>query len=166
MTALEERVARLEAIEAIKSLKHRYLRACDAKDPQGFRDSFIRQGAAIDYGSLGQYDDADDIVAIYRAVGLERVEGSFVVHDMHHALHPDIELLSPGQARGAWTLRFRQVNLKTKTETVSAIEYDDRYTVEEGQWRISACRSTVLWTFTKPLPEGYVLTESLSESVP
>ncbi|MEO3825704.1 nuclear transport factor 2 family protein [Actinomadura sp. B10D3] len=44
---LAERIARLEAIEEIKALKHRYLRACDAKDPAAFRDCFVASGASI-----------------------------------------------------------------------------------------------------------------------
>ena len=34
-------MAVLEAVEQNKALKHGYWRACDAKDPVGFRDSFV-----------------------------------------------------------------------------------------------------------------------------
>jgi hypothetical protein len=37
-----------------------------------------------------------------------------VVLDMHHGMHPEIEILSETGARGSWTLRFRQVTPPTE----------------------------------------------------
>lgn len=161
--SLEERIAALEAIEKIKALKYRYLRACDRKDPATFRDCFVREGASIDYGPrIGRFDDADGIVEVFRRVGLQQVEGKYVILDMHHAMHPVIELINENEATGTWSLRFRQVNLVNRTEQVSAIEYDDRYEVEDGQWRIRSCRVSTLWTLEQPLPEGFSVQESYS----
>lgn len=158
---LEQRVARLEAVEAIKSLKHRYLRACDAKQPEEFRDCFVRDGASIDYGPrIGVFNDADGIAEVFRRIALERHGGEFVILDMHHGLHPEIDLLDEAHARGAWTLRFRQVNLKERTEMVSSIEYDDRYEIEDGRWRIRSCHVQVLWSLVQPLAEGFSLPEA------
>lgn len=163
MPTLEERIARLEAIEEIKALKHRYLRACDAKRPDEFRDCFVAEGATIDYGpQVGRFEDADGIAEVFGRIALRRVDDRVVILDMHHAVHPEISVLSETEATGAWTLRFRQVNLVDRTERVSAIEYADRYVVEDGAWRIASCVVTVLWTLAKPLPEGFAITESFS----
>ncbi|ANH37309.1 Bile acid 7-alpha dehydratase [Nocardioides dokdonensis FR1436] len=160
---LEQRIARLEAIEAIKVLKHRYLRACDHKDPEGFRAAFVARGAVVDYGpKIGRFEDADGVTEVYRRMALQRREGAYVVLDMHHGLHPDIEVLSGTEARGRWTLRFRQVTLADRMERVSTIEYDDRYVVEDGAWRISSCHVRTLWTLATPLAEGADITETLS----
>ncbi|MDT0203233.1 nuclear transport factor 2 family protein [Nocardioides sp. AE5] len=157
----EERLARLEAIEEIKALKHRYLRACDAKRPDEFRDCFIASGAVLDYGPrIGKFTDADGIAEVFTAIALQRVDDQYVVLDMHHALHADIQVLGDGEASGAWTLRFRQVDRRRGTETVSAIEYADRYRIEDGAWRIASSVVTVLWSLTTPLPEGHVIVES------
>ncbi|WP_244928774.1 nuclear transport factor 2 family protein [Nocardioides sp. W7] len=163
MATLEERIARLEAIEQIKSLKHRYLRACDDKRPDEFRNCFIAQGAVIDYGPrVGKFEDADGIAEVFSRLALHRVDDQIVILDMHHAVHPEISLVSETEATGAWTLRFRQVNLMDKTERVSAIEYADRYVVEDGAWRIASCEVTVLWALVTPLPEGFTIMESFS----
>lgn len=163
MSTLEERIARLEAVEQIKALKHRYLRACDAKRPEDFRNCFIAKGAILDYGPrIGKFEDADGIAAVFEAIALKRVDDKVVILDMHHAMHADIQVLSPTEATGAWTLRFRQVDLEAGEERVSAIEYADRYVVEDGEWRIARCEVSVLWTLAKPLPEGYKVTESFS----
>lgn len=152
---LEERVAALEAVEQIKALKYRYLRACDRKDADAFRDCFVAEGATMDYGPTGAFEDRDALTAVFRNVGLARDDdGRYVVLDMHHAMHPVIELLGDGRAKGAWTLRFRQVDRVAGTEAVSAIEYDDRYEIEDGRWLIRSSHVTVLWRVARPLPEG------------
>ncbi|MFV2176484.1 nuclear transport factor 2 family protein [Actinomadura sp. LOL_016] len=151
---LEERVAALEAVEQIKALKYRYLRACDRKDADAFRDCFVAEGASMDYGPTGSFEDRDALTEIFRSVGLAMADGRYVVLDMHHAMHPVIELLGGGRAKGAWTLRFRQVDRVAGTEAVSAIEYDDRYEIEDGRWLIRSSHVTVLWRIARPLPEG------------
>ncbi|MFD4295536.1 nuclear transport factor 2 family protein [Rhodococcus sp. NPDC058505] len=156
---LARRIEKLEQVEAIKALKHRYWRACDAKDPTTFRDCFIRVGARIDYGRLGAFDDADPMAAIFAKVALHTVDGKHVIFDMHHGMHPEITLTGPNSATGRWTLRFRQVNLLDRTEKVVTGEYDDEYLIEEGQWRMSACRFTETWAMVRPLPDGTTVTE-------
>ncbi|MDN5746321.1 MAG: nuclear transport factor 2 family protein [Nocardioidaceae bacterium] len=163
MSTLEERLARMEAIEEIKALKHRYLRACDAKRPEEFRDCFIADGAVVDYGPrVGRFEDADGIAAVFSHVALKRVNERVVVLDMHHAMHADIQIVAAGEATGQWTLRFRQVDLEAAEERLSAIEYADRYVIEDDQWRIARCEVSVLWTLVKPLPEGFKVTEAFS----
>lgn len=148
---LAERIARLEAIEEIKALKHRYLRACDAKDPEGFRACFIASGASIDFGRLGRFDDADGIVKVFESIALRQVDGRNVILDMHHALHPDITVHGEDRASGRWTLKFRQVNLLDDTETVSTGEYDDEYVIEDGRWKMSKCHFHRHWSITRPI---------------
>ena len=149
---LAARITRLEAIAAITALKHRYFRACDAKDPAGFRDCFLAAGAELDYGSLGAHD-ADGMAAVFTSIALRRVDGKPVVLDMHHGVHPDITVHDDTTASGRWTLRFRQLNLLARTETVATGEYADEYRVEDGQWKIARCTFTQLWSLTRPLSE-------------
>ena len=148
---IAERIARLEAIEEIKALKHRYLRACDAKDPAAFRACFVASGASIDFGRLGRFDDADGIAAVFERIALQRVDGRNVILDMHHAMHPDITVHGEDRASGRWTLRFRQLNLLEATESVSTGEYDDTYRVEDGRWKIAKCHFHRYWTITRPI---------------
>nr|WP_206038058.1 nuclear transport factor 2 family protein [Rhodococcus sp. HNM0569] len=146
----------MEAEEAVKALKHRYLRACDAKDAATFRACFIRQGASIDYGALGAFDDADAIAAVFERIALHKVDGKHVVLDMHHGIHPSITIHSPTTASGQWTLAFRQVNLTQGTETVMSGEYADEYVVEDGEWKMSRCHFTRLWSITRSLDDAVV----------
>ncbi len=154
--SIEHRVAALEQIEAIKALKHRYFRACDAKDAEAFRDCFTRDGARLDYGELGTFADADHLAAIFRRIALHTVDGRPTVLDMHHGTHPDITLLGPENATGRWTLKFRQLNLIENTETIRTGDYDDEYIIEDGRWKIAASRFDALWSMTRPLTDTEV----------
>ncbi|MFE7721768.1 nuclear transport factor 2 family protein [Nocardia rhizosphaerihabitans] len=146
-------LARLAAIESITALKHRYFRACDAKDPEGFRDCFVAVGSALDYGELGAMD-ADGMAAVFASIALQQVDGKHAILDMHHGVHPDITVRADGTASGRWTLRFRQVNLIERTETVATGEYADEYRVEDGRWKIATCTFHRLWAITRPLDDA------------
>ncbi|EGD56584.1 nuclear transport factor 2 family protein [Gordonia neofelifaecis] len=156
---IEQRVTALEHIEAIKELKYRYWRACDAKDPQGFRDAFIAKGAEIDYGRLGAFDDIEPMAQIFTQVALHKVDGAHVIFDMHHGMHPEIRLTGEGTATGRWTLRFRQINMLDRTELNSTGEYNDEYVIENGEWKTSKCVFTETWSVTRPLDPGAVISE-------
>ncbi|MFC9789935.1 nuclear transport factor 2 family protein [Rhodococcus sp. NPDC127528] len=156
---LARRIGDLEQIEAIKTLKYRYWRACDGKDPATFRACFIASGAKIDYGALGAFDDADPMAEIFARVALHTVDGKHVIFDMHHGMHPEITLTGEGTAAGRWTLRFRQLNLLDRTERLCTGEYDDEYRLEDGDWKMSQCRFTETWSIVRPLPDDAVITE-------
>ena len=49
---LASRLQQLEAVEAIRNLKSRYLSACDKKDVATIRDCFIDEEMVIDYGPV------------------------------------------------------------------------------------------------------------------
>ena len=54
---------------AIEQLKYRYWRACDAKDPRGFRECFVATGGVLDFGPLGR-TDPDTMVGIFKQIAL------------------------------------------------------------------------------------------------
>ncbi|MFD6856603.1 nuclear transport factor 2 family protein [Rhodococcus sp. NPDC060090] len=154
MSNIEDRLTRLEALEEIKMLKHRYFRACDAKDAEAMRACFVSKGADIYYGpALGSFDNADGLVDIYSRIALQRVDDRYIILDMHHGMHPSISITRPDFATGAWTLRFRQVDLRARTERVTALDYDDDYVIENGEWKISRCHVKVLWSIERTLTD-------------
>ncbi|MCG7630902.1 nuclear transport factor 2 family protein [Gordonia McavH-238-E] len=148
-----------EQVGAIKQLEFRYWRASDAKDVTAFRDCFVRSGARIDYGPMGTYDDANALTDIFRRVALHKKDGRFAILDMHHGMHPAITLTSETTAVGRWSLRFRQVNLLDRTETVMVGEYDDEYVVEDGEWKIAASTLIERWRMRQPLAPEVEITE-------
>lgn len=149
----EETRARL----AIEQLKYRYWRACDAKDPEGFRACFVAEGGVLDYGPLGR-TDPDTMAGVFRRIALATApDGGLRILDMHHGLMPAITVEGggpgspPTRATGTWTLQFRQVDRVAGTETVSTGEYSDVYVVEGGRWVMAESLFAPGWSITRPL---------------
>ena len=65
---LEQRLQRLESIEAIKQLKHRYLRACDNKDPAAVRDCYLEGEIELDFSRVGSFATRDELVEVFAAL--------------------------------------------------------------------------------------------------
>ena len=151
-----------DARQAIEQLKYRYWRACDAKDPQGFRACFVAEGGVLDFGPLGR-TDPDTMVGIFRQIALATAaDGGPRILDMHHGFMPSITVEDPAdggapqRATGTWTLQFRQVDREKGTETLSTGEYSDVYVREDGRWVMAECLFTPGWSITRSLDEATV----------
>ena len=147
----------IRAREAIEQLKYRYWRACDAKDPEGFRSCFVSTGGVLDFGPLGR-TDPDTMVGIFRQIALATAsDGGPRILDMHHGFMPSITIESggpgspPRRATGTWTLQFRQIDREKGTETLSTGEYADVYVIEDGRWVMAECLFTPGWSVTREL---------------
>ncbi len=134
MTDLEARITRLEDIEAIKALKHKYLNACDAKEPERVRACFV-DGAIIDAGPMGFYDNADDFVTLFKQAGCHPH-----IVDMHHGSNPEIDIVSDVDATAVWALYFYTMNTDAQTYRQMAGRYFDSYRKVDGEWKIAATR--------------------------
>ncbi|MBC7295143.1 nuclear transport factor 2 family protein [Dietzia cercidiphylli] len=150
------------ARQAIEQLKYRYWRACDGKDPEGFRACFVAEGGLLDFGPLGR-TDPDTMVGIFRQIALATAsDGGPRILDMHHGLMPSIAVEDPAdggaprRATGTWTLQFRQVDRENGTETLSTGEYSDVYVVESGRWVMAECLFSPGWSITRSLDSATV----------
>ncbi len=132
---LEQRIARIEALEAIRQLKHRYLNACDLKEVETIRDCFAEGEIRIDYGPIGCFSDRESFVELYQRLACqERVK------DLHHGSNPEIELISGDQATGRWGLFYFNLDAETGATLQLGGVYYDRYQRIDGQWQIVATR--------------------------
>lgn len=147
----------LAIIEAIERLKHRYWTACDSRDGAGFRRCFITSGAKLDYGPLGVADDVEPIAKIFDQATSARHGDTYAIADQHHGFMPEITVISDHEATGTWALQFRQVNTVDRVETTMCGNYDDRYVIEDGEWKMAESRFTVRWSITRPLGDDAVV---------
>ena len=148
MPTLEERVQRLEDIEAIRRLKIRYARLCDAQyDPEGLAALFT-DDAVWDGGSdFGVYQGKQAIRAFFAGVSKQ------ITFALHYMIGHAIDIAPSGnEASGIWylcvpaTMSGRAVWL--------AATYDDRYRKVGGQWLFSQVKVTV--AFMTPYETGWV----------
>ncbi len=129
---LASRLDRLEAIDAIKTLKSTYLMACDTKKPDLMRDCFIEGEVLIDYGPVGQFNHRDQLVSLFTEVACHPH-----MLEMHHGHNPVIHLLNEKAAEGTWELSYQLINTKAKTITQLAIIYHDKYVKQDDKWQIA-----------------------------
>lgn len=127
----EARLVRLEQVRAIESLKARYLRACDRKQPEAVRACFA-DDAVIDFEGFPLFTDPDAFVAIYTEWGCRPT-----IVDMHHLQNPIVELTGADSAKGWFDLFFFQIDTETRRLTQLAVSYDDDFVLVEGSWKIA-----------------------------
>lgn len=129
---MADRIAKIEAIEEIKALKARYLRACDNKSPDEVKETLYPHEALIHYEGFPAFYNREDFVQVFDEMGCQPH-----VHDYHHASNADIELIDERRATGKWSLTFKNINMDARTITQMSVEYEDEYLNEEGRWWIS-----------------------------
>ena len=134
---LETELERLRAIEAIRQLKARYLNACDRQDPEAVRSCFTEGEVSIDMSYFGHCSNRDEFV-----------DGIFVprgchdhVLDMHHCANPEITVVDSDNARGIWSLNYRNINTQDNTLTLMSALYHDEYRRVAGEWKVSRSRT-------------------------
>jgi len=141
---LEERIARLEAIEDIKRLKARYWYACDHKDAEGVCDCFMDGPIEIDYaGSTGKVGHRDELRAVFEK-GAPRAS----IVELHHGGPPRIEIVDETHAKGVWSLYYHLMDTERRVINHVGGYYHDEYTKVDGEWRISKTRFEVVSAVT------------------
>lgn len=128
---LAQRLARLEALEAIRQLKHRYFNACDLKQVEVIRDCFATGAILIDYDAIGVFHERDSFVALYQSLAChERVI------DLHHGANPELELCGEDEAEGRWALFYFNLDAESGVTRQLGGFYQDRYRRIDGSWQI------------------------------
>jgi hypothetical protein len=133
-------VEKLLAMEEIRNLKARYFRYVDSHDWAGFRsiladDIVFKSPVPPEQGASpgGAFTRSDDIVGADAAVAW--VSGKLEhVRSAHVGYMPEIEILSPTEARAVWgmedILRGPNVDLHGYGY------YRETYSKESGTWKI------------------------------
>lgn len=135
--SLAARLAELEAKNAICELKARYCRALDLRRVDDLRDTLLPEGAIIAYEGFPQFASRDAFIAVFEQMGC--APG---VYDIHHAVNPDITLVSEDEATAQWSLHFKSIIMEHRTIITMGVEYDDRYVRQNGRWWIAETRTT------------------------
>jgi hypothetical protein len=98
--ALEDRIARLEAIEAIRAQVARYAIAADRQNDPVLMAELFSEDATWEANGFGRHEGRDRIVAALAAVGREQM-----VWTTHYNVAPLVELDADGRgARCRWYL--------------------------------------------------------------
>jgi hypothetical protein len=137
MTTLEERVQRLEDIEAIRALKARYCAACDnGHDPAEIAEVFAADGI-WESPTVGVFDGCEAIAAEFQLAGLR------VSQSQHAVTNPRIEVTGD-TATGVWYIvaLFDRPTESGATWTLG--RYHEEYVRLDGRWFIKHLRVETL----------------------
>lgn len=125
----------LEAIEAIKRVKYRYLRALDTKHWGDFADT-LTEDIVGDYGSsLGKehrFTNRGDLVEFMRT----SMPAGVITE--HRVDHPEITIDDNDEAEGIWYLQDRVIVAEYNFMLFGAAFYRDRYRRTDDGWKICA----------------------------
>lgn len=133
--AILTRLDQLEAKEAIRELKSRYLRGCDLKQVEEIRSTML-PNVVIEYEGFPPFSDREAFLEIYQQMACQPG-----VYDIHHATNSVIRFISADEAIGLWSLNFRSVITPMSLITQLGVEYEDRYLRVDGEWKIAETRS-------------------------
>jgi SnoaL-like domain len=148
---LESRIARLEAIEAIRVLKARYADVCDTGyDPVRMRP-FFTEDAVWDGGlRFGRYEGVDAVCGFFAGISSE------ITWALHYMVAPIIDVAPDGHtATGSWYL-LEPCTIGTDDGPRAMVitgRYADRYRLETDGWKFSEVKLDC--QTISPLDEGW-----------
>ena len=153
--AIEERLARLEDVEAIKNLKARYAYYCDhGYDADGMVSLFVEDSLWTS-NSFGTYRGRPAIHEFQSKISSE------ILWALHFMICPGVNISDDGQtASGSWYLiefatMTRPPGDDLKDAVVMTAVYNDTFVREEGEWRFKTV--SVEFHQVSDLDKGWVL---------
>lgn len=150
---LEQRIQRLEDIEAIQQLKARYLHGCDQKQIDQIRQCFHDGEVVIDYGAIGRFTQREPFLEIYQQMACNDH-----IIDMHHGQNPQIDWHSETSASAIWDLFFFQINTQENTLTQLGGYYEDAYERANNQWVITSTKFHITSSHIVQMDDNTMLT--------
>lgn len=121
----------LEALEAIKRLKFKYMRCLDQKRWDEIGDCFTPDATAAYSGGKYAFEGRDAIVGF-----LEKAMGAETFLSCHRVSHPEIDL-DGDTATGTWALEDTVIETAWGLTIRGAAFYEDRYVKTADGWRIA-----------------------------
>lgn len=147
--------ADLVEIEAIKTLKYRYVRCLDLKLWDEIAHCFVGDATASYGGGAHEFTGRDAIVGFLRdAMGSEGFLSS------HRVGQPEIELTGAGEARGRWALDDVVVHTDLGVTIRGSSFYEDTYVKEAGEWKIASTGYRRVFEEIEPRSDAIRITAS------
>jgi len=129
---LEERITRLEDIEAIRCLQARYQRCLDTRDFDGVSDCFT-DDVVSSYGNGSMsYDGKEAVIGFLKDAMTLDMPSSHLIHG------GEIDVQDTSNAKAKWYLEDHLEHRKYKLKLHGAAIYDVEYVKVDGVWRIKS----------------------------
>jgi hypothetical protein len=136
MAELEQRITRLEDIEAIKQLKALYCDICDDMHNPDRIASVFAEDAIWESDDFGKAEGHDAICELFR--GFQKMF-SF---SQHNIMNPRIEI-NGNRATGIWYIMGPWTHSEDDKKIWMTARYDDDYVKIDGEWKYQHLRAAV-----------------------
>lgn len=143
---LEAKINWLEALERIRTVKHKYFISLDKARWDDVVNCFT-EDAIIDVG-MGTQSGHAEIAKFFQDVYVNAFEWW-----AHQASNPLIDITSDTTATGTWELEGFVVTKEPASGMWTAVFYEDEYRKEDGNWLIA--KSIIVPIFRCDVEEGY-----------
>ena len=133
---LEQRITRLEDIEAIKQLKARYCEICDdMHNPDRITSVFAKNGIweSPDFGKAQGHDAIRELFQGFQ---------NMFSFSQHNITNPIIEVTG-NRATGIWYIMGPWTNTEDEKEIWMTARYEDDYVKVDGVWKYQHLRAAV-----------------------
>ena len=146
---VEERIGRLEDLEALKNLQVTFSYAVDRGDWQAIAELFV-EDAIADFGSFGYYRGKSEVIRYFRDIFPPAF--SFMAHMLHNPLIK----IEGNEATAEWYFETPVTHTKSNRALWIAGKYESECCKVAGTWRYKTLRSNVF--YVTPYDEGWVKT--------
>ncbi len=127
---------KLKDIEAIKRLRHKYLRCIDMQTFDRLIECFA-EDAVADFGPTRKFQGRNAVVKFIK-------EKASHIHGARHGHNPEIDITSDTTAEGTWALYSYLID-KDVDKGLRILAYHfDEYVKVGGEWKISSTTDSFL----------------------
>lgn len=141
---LEERITRLEDIEAIRCLQARYQRCLDAREFDELAACFTEDAVSSYGNNTMAYRGRDEIVRFLCGVMTPQMPSAHLIHG------GEIEWLDASHAKGIWYLEDHLIHRRFLVKLHGAAIYHTEYRKDAGTWRISSIGYERCYEYVEP----------------
>lgn len=127
---LEQRVQRLEDIEAIRYLQAKYQRCLDIRDFDGIKECFASDVVSSYGNGEMAYTGSENVIAFLKSVMSIDMPSAHMIHG------GEIDILSTTTAKAKWYLQDFLINKTHSVNIHGAAIYENTYEKVDGVWKI------------------------------
>ena len=144
---VEERIKRLEEIEAIKRMKAEYVLACDDRR---WDDAMLYFTARpiVAFGPFGRFTSRGALEKFFK-----KTMPVTIKFTIHRLCNPIIDV-NGRKAKGIWYCEIPSTHIPTNTAILQQGTYFDEYVKEGDKWKHAKC--DLVYSYITEFGEGWV----------
>lgn len=154
---IDDRIQRLEDIEAIRYLQAKYQRCLDTRDFAGLEECFADDAVSSYDGGKMSYTGKSQIVAFLKKVMTLDMPSSHLIHG------GEIDIIDAANSHAKWYLEDHLLHRKYLVKLHGSAIYDVDYIKTDGLWKIRKIGYTRNYQYVERRPILNLITLAKTE---